>query len=358
MNVYRSSDGPGSFSSSRPTSFVAVVNGRSAGTDLLTDPRFSSPAQIMANMTQLTAIFDEVFGAQAMAHWHSVFAGVNVTFGEVRGPQEVINDPQLAANEIVVPLDGAGGKLTSTITQSDPGARRHQGSGAARAATSASTPRRSSVSSASTPGASRACAKAAPLPKAARTRGMTARNRRTRKHTMSDIITERSDGILRVELNRPAQKNAMTGRHVHRPRRHLRGSCDEDETVRVVLWHGAGDAFCAGNDIGDFLRIRPGRAESPQSAFDEMRSSRSRNRSSRRCKALAIGGGTTMLTHCDFVYAGESAEVQAAVHRSRHWCRSSDRAFRCRRASGISGRQKCSCWASPSRPRGRPSWAS
>jgi formyl-CoA transferase len=34
----------------------------------------------------------------------------------VRGPQEVINDPQLRANDIIVPLDGAGGKLTSTIS--------------------------------------------------------------------------------------------------------------------------------------------------------------------------------------------------------------------------------------------------
>jgi crotonobetainyl-CoA:carnitine CoA-transferase CaiB-like acyl-CoA transferase len=34
----------------------------------------------------------------------------------VRGPQEVINDPQLRPNDIVVPLDGAGGKLTSTIS--------------------------------------------------------------------------------------------------------------------------------------------------------------------------------------------------------------------------------------------------
>jgi crotonobetainyl-CoA:carnitine CoA-transferase CaiB-like acyl-CoA transferase len=51
-----------------------------------------------------------------MAHWHSVFAGLNVTFGEVRGPQEVINAPQLTENEIIVPLNGAGGKLTSTIS--------------------------------------------------------------------------------------------------------------------------------------------------------------------------------------------------------------------------------------------------
>ena len=41
---------------------------------------------------------------------------MHVTFGAVRGPQEVIDDPQLRANDIVVPLEGAGGKLTSTIS--------------------------------------------------------------------------------------------------------------------------------------------------------------------------------------------------------------------------------------------------
>jgi len=51
-----------------------------------------------------------------MAHWYEVFNGVHVTFGAVRGPQEVIDDPQLRLNEIVVPLEGAGGNLTSTIS--------------------------------------------------------------------------------------------------------------------------------------------------------------------------------------------------------------------------------------------------
>jgi len=40
----------------------------------------------------------------------------HVTFGAVRGPQEVIDDPQLRANDIVVPLEGAGGKRTSTVS--------------------------------------------------------------------------------------------------------------------------------------------------------------------------------------------------------------------------------------------------
>jgi formyl-CoA transferase len=64
----------------------------------------------------LTAILDEIFGSQTMAHWNEVFSGVHVTFGPVREPKEVINDPQLRANDIVVPLEGAGDKLTSTIS--------------------------------------------------------------------------------------------------------------------------------------------------------------------------------------------------------------------------------------------------
>jgi crotonobetainyl-CoA:carnitine CoA-transferase CaiB-like acyl-CoA transferase len=92
---------------------VAKAIGRA---DLLTDPRFSDPAKLIANMPQLTAILDEVFCAKPMAHWYEVFNGVHVTFGAVQGPQEVINDPQLRVNNIVVPLEGAGGKLTSTIS--------------------------------------------------------------------------------------------------------------------------------------------------------------------------------------------------------------------------------------------------
>jgi len=115
MNVYRAAD---------DTWFILVVTpdklaplARAIGrTDLLTDPRFSDPAKLLENMQQLTAILDDVFGAQPMAHWYEVFNGVHVTFGAVRGPQEVIDDPQLRANEIIVPLEGAGGKLASTIS--------------------------------------------------------------------------------------------------------------------------------------------------------------------------------------------------------------------------------------------------
>jgi crotonobetainyl-CoA:carnitine CoA-transferase CaiB-like acyl-CoA transferase len=115
MNVYRAKDGTWFVLLIMPDKLDAVAKaiGRA---DLLTDPRFSDPAKLMANMEQLTDILDDVFGAQPMAHWYKVFDGVHVTFGAVRGPQDVVNDPQLRANDIIVPLEGAGGKLTSTIS--------------------------------------------------------------------------------------------------------------------------------------------------------------------------------------------------------------------------------------------------
>src|SRR6266704_6409007 len=115
LNVYRAADDTWFVLIVTPDKLAAVAKaiGRP---DLLTDARFSDPAKLTANMPQLTAILDEAFGARPMAHWYEVFNGVHITFGAVRGPQEVIDDPQLRANDIVVPLEGAGGKLTSTIS--------------------------------------------------------------------------------------------------------------------------------------------------------------------------------------------------------------------------------------------------
>jgi crotonobetainyl-CoA:carnitine CoA-transferase CaiB-like acyl-CoA transferase len=115
LNVYRASDGAWFVLIVTPDKLVPVAKtiGRP---DLLTDPRFADPAKLIANMSELTQILDEVFGSQPMAHWYEIFNCVHVTFGVVREPLDVINDPQLRANDIVVPLEGAGGKLTSTIS--------------------------------------------------------------------------------------------------------------------------------------------------------------------------------------------------------------------------------------------------
>ena len=65
---------------------------------------------------------------------------------------------------------------------------------------------------------------------------------------MSDIITEQSASILRIQLNRPAKKNAMTS-SMYLTLADLFNSAANNDEVDVVLWHGAGDSFCAGNDL-------------------------------------------------------------------------------------------------------------
>jgi len=125
---------------------------------------------------------------------------------------------------------------------------------------------------------------------------------------MDEIITELCGRMPRVELNRPAKRNAMTS-SMYATLADVFDEAAKDERVQVVLWHGAGESFCAGNDVEDFLKNPPGPGDSPQARlmkalvdFDKPLIA--------AVRGAAIGGGTTMLTHCDFVYAGESAKFQ------------------------------------------------
>jgi enoyl-CoA hydratase/carnithine racemase len=125
---------------------------------------------------------------------------------------------------------------------------------------------------------------------------------------MNEIVTERSGSILRVELNRPAKRNAMTSA-MYLALADIFNGAAKDDDVRVVLWHGAGDSFCAGNDIEDFLKNPPGPGESPQARLMAALVDLDKPLVA-AVQGAAIGGGTTMLLHCDFVYAGESAKFQ------------------------------------------------
>jgi enoyl-CoA hydratase/carnithine racemase len=125
---------------------------------------------------------------------------------------------------------------------------------------------------------------------------------------MSDIATERSGRILRIELNRPDRKNAMTSA-MYIGMADLLNDAAKDDHVGVVLWHGAGDSFSAGNDLGDFMKNPFGSGDSPQ--FRLMTAFLNFDKPIvAAVHGVAIGGGTTMLMHCDIVYAGESAKFQ------------------------------------------------
>jgi enoyl-CoA hydratase/carnithine racemase len=122
---------------------------------------------------------------------------------------------------------------------------------------------------------------------------------------MNEVLTERSESIFKVQLNRPAKKNAITNAMYVALAEALETAAKDDAT-RVVLIHGAGDSFTAGNDLEDFVKNPPGPGESPQ-----MRLFAALNGFDKPIVAavhgVAVGFGTTMLVHCDFVYAGESA---------------------------------------------------
>jgi enoyl-CoA hydratase/carnithine racemase len=125
---------------------------------------------------------------------------------------------------------------------------------------------------------------------------------------MEDIVSEHVGNILRIQLNRPTKRNAMTSA-MYVALAGIFNEAANDENTGVVLWHGAGDSFCAGNDIDDFLKNPPGPGESPQAQlmqalvdFDKPIVA--------AVQGAAIGGGTTMVTHCDFIYAGESTKFQ------------------------------------------------
>src|SRR5260370_11009768 len=130
----------------------------------------------------------------------------------------------------------------------------------------------------------------------------------TRTSTMDDIATEHAGSILRVQLNRPTKRNAMTSA-MYLSLASIFSDAAIDENTRVVLWHGAGESFCAGNDIEDFLKNPPGPGESPQARLMEALINFDKPLVAAVHRA-PIGGRTTRLTHFHFIYAGESTKIQ------------------------------------------------
>ena len=125
---------------------------------------------------------------------------------------------------------------------------------------------------------------------------------------MSHIRTSTLDRIATIELDRADKKNAITA-DMYQAMADALGAAEADPGVRVVLIHGKADCFTAGNDLKDFLERPPHGTNSPVFQFLQ--------RISTAAKPLvaavggpAVGIGTTMLLHCDFVYAAPNARFQ------------------------------------------------
>jgi enoyl-CoA hydratase/carnithine racemase len=112
-------------------------------------------------------------------------------------------------------------------------------------------------------------------------------------------------GLMEVAFNRPERKNALTQAMYDGLTDAFRQASDDPE-IRVLILRGSQDVFTSGNDLNDFVQAPPAGEDSPVFRF---------------LKALnvfekpliaavsgpAIGVGSTMLMHCDLVYAGHDA---------------------------------------------------
>ncbi len=120
------------------------------------------------------------------------------------------------------------------------------------------------------------------------------------------IKTATLNGVATIEIARPEKKNAITGA-MYRQMADALDAAKADPATRAVLITGQPGIFTSGNDIEDFMQ-RPAGSESP--AFVFMKALMGCDKPViAAVTGAAIGIGTTMLLHCDFVYVSDEARL-------------------------------------------------
>lgn len=122
---------------------------------------------------------------------------------------------------------------------------------------------------------------------------------------MSDILLHAEAGVMTITLNRLDRKNSITSA-MYAVMADAIASAQEDAGVRALLIQGHETVFSAGNDIGDFLNKPPSGQDSPVFRFLRGIATFPKPLLAAVC-GPAVGVGTTMLFHCDLVYAGDNA---------------------------------------------------
>lgn len=125
---------------------------------------------------------------------------------------------------------------------------------------------------------------------------------------MGQIQTELKDDVLRITIDRPEKKNALTSAMYDA----LADAVEQGEAtpeVRVMLLHGNGDSFTAGNDLEDFV-ANPwkGHAVPPALRFIAAMAG-AKKPVVAAVHGSAVGIGVTILLHCDLVYAADNAKL-------------------------------------------------
>jgi enoyl-CoA hydratase/carnithine racemase len=125
------------------------------------------------------------------------------------------------------------------------------------------------------------------------------------KEMTMDILVERADGVLTIAFNRPGKKNAITAA-MYQSMADTMVEAHGDTSVRAILIRGSAGIFSAGNDLEDFMKTPPMGENAP--VFQFLRAISSAEKPVVASVAgPAVGIGTTLLLHCDLVYAADTA---------------------------------------------------
>lgn len=121
------------------------------------------------------------------------------------------------------------------------------------------------------------------------------------------IKTATLNGVATIEIARPEKKNAIT-QAMYQAMAEALHAATADSAVRAVLITGQPGIFTSGNDIEDFMKRAPGSLDSPAFGFMQALMDCSKPVIA-AVTGAAIGIGTTLLLHCDFVYVSDEARL-------------------------------------------------
>lgn len=126
-----------------------------------------------------------------------------------------------------------------------------------------------------------------------------------------DMLITKANGLLTIEFNRLERKNAITAA-MYQSMADALVDAESDTLVRAILIAGKPEIFTAGNDLDDFMKNSapvPGVPAENRPVFQFMRALHGSTKPVIAAVAgAAIGIGTTMLMHCDLVYAADNAK--------------------------------------------------
>lgn len=118
---------------------------------------------------------------------------------------------------------------------------------------------------------------------------------------MSNVRVQQDNGILTLELTRVDKKNALT-RDMYQAMAEAINDVAENDAVKVILLKGEGDCFTAGNDIADFAVGKGDSVQVGETAAFMRALAHTKKVVVAQVHGMAVGIGTTLLLHCDFVY--------------------------------------------------------